>query len=165
MGITPKLFQRIGWFAFGLWCASLVAPATEIAIHPNDAGIYETHQNVGYIYLICGWLGIAIFSSFAWIANLTFLASLLIMVWRRMPNLWLTSISFTIALTGLLPISSLLSPDLDYSQKGNGVIRGPAVCLWLASFAVLWAMTVYNALRRTRNPEHPVSRTSADVHT
>lgn len=152
MGIDPKVLRSTGALIFGLWLTSLISPLTETSISPNAVGVFAVRKTYGFEYLICGWLGVLLVSSFAWIANLTLALCMISLMKCRSPYLWLATLSLGLALTALLPIRSLMSLDLDGSLTGYGTVRGPAVFLWLTSFCVLWITTVCDKFLKNKVP-------------
>ena len=93
----------------------------------------------GTIILAVGWMG-PLGLSFAWYANLPLAWCMSRMARGRSPGWILPQIAGALAASSLLPFRI-------YSEVDGwhwGWLRGPAVWLWLSSFAVTFAAAVYS---------------------
>jgi hypothetical protein len=129
----------MGMIAGALWLASLFTTVS--------------HDMKGWFVLKYGWIAplaglmashdspFAEFGCFAWYANIPLIIFVIILLSGRRVDFWISTIILCLALTGLAPI-----PFKDVEIDGHVTweyLRGPAVWLWLSSFAVVWAVALY----------------------
>ena len=119
---------------FGISLACPVAAITEASRASPRHVDYLTGLNL----LAFGWLG-PMQASFAWYANLPLVFCLVQMLRAQPPSFGLTSFTALLAATSLLPFANLSALD----GWHMGLVRGPAVWLWLASFCMLFGTALY----------------------
>jgi hypothetical protein len=130
------LLRATAAISIALWTAALFERVDVYYGHGRD------EYNYGWWMLALGWLGI-FGLNFAWFANF-----LVFMFWYkffcgRVPGMRATLITSLLALSALGPYFLL---DLEYDGRFHPeLFRGPAVWIWLLSFAPVLATT---ALRR-----------------
>ncbi len=149
---TSRLYRTAGITSLLLWVTSLFA-------HNNDMS--------GWEILKSGWLlpllsipaaltnSLALISCFAWYANFFFFGCIAYLIRGNHPAFKTTSIGLILALSALAPVYTISEADM---RSGPAeYIRGPAIWLWLSSFAIIGAVTIIE-LGDHRQPPMRASR-------
>ena len=105
----------------------------------------------GWYLLLVGWFFGPLGLSIAWYANILLLICIGTMFFGQVPNFWVASVAFGIAVSGLFPIY-ILSMVSGYTLA---LVRGPAVWLWLASFLIVWIPAAFLRWPGTRPEPEP----------
>ena len=129
-----------------LYVGALLAPARQI----KSASRYERLQvtNVkGWELARFGWMG-PLGLTFGWYANFPLVVCAARMLRGRSPGWGLARVAGVLAASSLLPFG--IYSEVDGMHRGY--VRGPAVWLWLAAFAVTAEVT-WSGRRRVEDAE------------
>jgi hypothetical protein len=126
---VPRSYRLLAVSLLGLWMASNCLPCAQV-IEGNRHAARIVEPMIGLRLTALGWAWPAALS-FAWYANIPYLYSIW-KLFRGQTSRPAAMIAFGLALTALLP--HVIYSEVDGWHRAY--IVGPALCLWLCSFAI-----------------------------